>query len=169
MNPIGAMARGKLAGAVGMAAMDLFLYRRYRRDGGSQALLEWEFSGSVDDWDGAPAPAQVGKLAVERLFRTTPDPRWARTANNVVHWATGAAWGAQFGLLAAAKGPLHPAAGVAFGAAVWANSYVVLPLLKVNQPIWQYDARTLAKDLSAHVVYGVVTAETFRLLDRRRR
>jgi hypothetical protein len=34
---------------------------------------------------------------------------------------------------------------------------VTLPLAGVYQPIWRYDAKTLAKDASAHVVYGTVT------------
>lgn len=110
MTLLGTIGRGKVAGAARMAAMDLLLFRRYRRGGGSQPLLEWEFSTGLDDWDNAPAPAQVAK----------------------------------------------------------ANSCAVLPVIGVYKPIWQYDARTLAKDLSAHVVYGVVTAETFRLLNRRR-
>jgi len=40
----------------------------------------------------------------------------------------------------------------------------VLPLAKVYKPIWQYDARTLAKDLSAHLAYGIGTAAAFRVL-----
>jgi hypothetical protein len=33
-TPIGAVAGGLLAGAAGTAAMDTFLFARYRRDGG---------------------------------------------------------------------------------------------------------------------------------------
>jgi hypothetical protein len=40
---------------------------------------------------------------------------------------------------------------------VWSSDYVTLPLAGVYQPIWKYDAKTLAKDASAHVVYGMVT------------
>lgn len=160
--------RGALAGAVGMAAMDLLLYRRSRRDGKTQPLLEWEFSAGLDDWDEAPAPAQVAKLAADKLFGVQLAPRWARTANNVVHWATGVGWGAQYGLVAASRRPPPLVAGAAFGVAVCANSYVVLPLLKIYKPIWEYDGPALAKDFSAHTLYGVVTAETFRLLNRSR-
>jgi hypothetical protein len=31
-------------------------------------------------------------------------------------------------------------------------------MAKVYKPIWEYDARTLARDLGAHMVYGFVTA-----------
>jgi hypothetical protein len=37
----------------------------------------------------------------------------------------------------------------------------------VYEPIWKYDLRTLAKDLSAHLVFGVATAAAFRVLDRK--
>jgi hypothetical protein len=53
---------------------------------------------------------------------------------------------------------------LAFGASVWAASYVVLPAAKLYKPIWEYDRVTLAKDLSAHLVYGVATATALRLL-----
>ena len=35
--------------------------------------------------------------------------------------------------------------GLPFGAAVWANGYVVLPLLGVYKPIWKYDLETLCE------------------------
>jgi hypothetical protein len=43
----------------------------------------------------------------------------------------------------------------------------VLPLAKVYKPIWEYDRATLAKDYSAHVVFGVATATTYQLLSPR--
>ena len=56
--------------------------------------------------------------------------------------------------------------GPPFGAAVWANGYVVLPLFGVYKPIWKYDLETLWKDLRAHLVYGTATAAAFRVLVR---
>ena len=55
--------------------------------------------------------------------------------------------------------------GLPFGAAVWASGYAVLPQFGVYEPIWKYDVETLAKDLSAHLVFGSATAAAFRLLD----
>ena len=37
----------------------------------------------------------------------------------------------------------------------------MLPLAKVYEPIWKYDAPTLGKDLSAHLVYGLATGAAF--------
>jgi hypothetical protein len=169
LTPLGALGRGVLAGAAGTTAMDLVIYRRYRRDGGAQALLEWELSAGVEDWDGAAAPGQVGRRLVEGLFQVELAPRWARPANNVMHWAYGLAWGAQYGVVAGSLRSVGHSAGPALGSVAFATGYVVLPLAKLYKPIWEYDAQTLGKDLSAHVVYGVVTAEAFRLLTRRSR
>jgi hypothetical protein len=36
-------------------------------------------------------------------------------------------------------------------------------LAKLYKPIWEYDPKTLADDLSAHLVYGVGTATAFQL------
>ncbi len=63
--------------------------------------------------------------------------------------------GAQYGVLA---GSLRTPR-IRYGAAVrrrrLGTGYVVLPAAKLYQPIWEYDRMTLAKDLSAHLVYGL--------------
>ena len=41
---------------------------------------------------------------------------------------------------------------------------VLLPAAKLYKPIWEYDRKTLAKDLGAHLVYGLATASAFRVL-----
>jgi hypothetical protein len=41
---------------------------------------------------------------------------------------------------------------------------VILPASKRYKPIWEYDAKTLANDLSAHLVYGLGTATALQLL-----
>ncbi len=166
ITPLGALGRGVLAGAAGTVAMDLLMYRRYRAGGGAQPLGEWEFSAGLEGWDGAPAPAQVGRRLVEGLFQVKVDRRWARLTSNVMHWGYGLMWGAQYGLVAGSLRGLRPGYGLVLGPVVFGSGYVVLPLAKLYKPIWEYDRSTLAKDFTAHLAYGVVTAETFRLLRR---
>jgi uncharacterized membrane protein YagU involved in acid resistance len=89
-----------------------------------------------------------------------------RSLNNLTHWGFGLATGAGYGLLIGSR-PSRVWYGLPFGAAVWASGYVVLPVLGVYKPIWKYDLKTLAKDLSAHLVYGTATAAAFRVLDRK--
>jgi hypothetical protein len=164
--PLAALGRGLAAGTIGTAAMDIALFARYRRGGGASRFAAWESSAGVDAWDKAPAPAQVGRRLVEGLFqKQLPDAR-ARLVNNVTHWAFGILAGAQYGILAGSLRRPRVLYGVPFGAGVWAGGYVVLPAMKLYEPIWKYDLKTLADDLSAHLVYGLATAAAQQLLTR---
>jgi hypothetical protein len=133
------------------------------------ALGHWEFAGGVTSWDEASAPGQLGRKAERFVTRRPPPDRWARTTTNVVHWATGIGWGAQYGALAR-RTSRHPwARAAALGPSAWLSGYVILPLAKVYEPIWNYDARVLADDLSAHLVFGATTSAVFAALRRRAR
>ena len=164
MTPLGAVARGLIAGIVGTAAMDALLFARYRRDNGDTAFAAWEFSLAISDWSEAPAPAQVGQRIVEGLFQRAIPTSRAALVNNITHWGYGILGAVQFGVVAESLRRPRVVYGLPFGATVWAASYVVLPATKLYQPIWEYDRATLAKDLSAHLVYGVATAAALRLL-----
>ncbi len=144
--------------------MDTFLFRRYRRSGGESSFGSWEFSAGLQNWDHAPAPAQVGRRLIDGLFGTSLPPTRAALVNNVTHWAYGIAGGAQFGILAGSLGRLRVRYGLPFGTSIWAAGYVVLPVMRLYEPIWKYDRRTLAADLSAHLVYGLGTAAALQLL-----
>jgi Protein of unknown function (DUF1440) len=160
-TPAGAIVRGALAGIAGTAAMDLLLFARYKRGGGSDTFGDWEFSAGVDTWDQAPAPAQVGRRLVEGLFQRPLPDRRAALVNNITHWGYGAFAGVQYGIAAASLPEARVVYGLPFGAGVWATGYVVLPAAGLYKPIWEYDAKTLAKDLSAHLLFGFTTASVF--------
>jgi hypothetical protein len=166
MTPLGAVVRGLVAGVAGTAAMDALLFARYRKGGGETGFATWEFSSGITSWDDAPAPAQVGKRLVEGVFETKLEPDVAPLVNNITHWGYGVLGAAQYGLLAGSLRHPRVGYGLPFGAGVWAASYVVLPAAKLYKPIWDYDRVTLAKDLSAHLVYGLTTAAVFRLISR---
>lgn len=155
---------GGVAGAVGTAAMDLLQYRRYRRDGGKDSMWYWEFAGAVRKWDEASAPGHVGQKLERLVTRQTPPDDWARATTNIVHWATGIGWGLQFGALANRTSQHPRVRGLVFGPAVCLTGYMLLPLAGVYEPIWKYDAQTLAKDLVAHLVFGLSTSAAFAAL-----
>jgi hypothetical protein len=144
--------------------MDGSLYRRYRHAGGAAGFLAWESSEGLESWENAPGPALVAKRLLDGVLGRDVSPRYARSLNNLTHWGFGLANGAAYGLLLGTRRTPRVWFGAAFGAAVWASGYVVLPLLGVYKPIWKYDFETLAKDLSAHLVFGTTTAATFSLL-----
>jgi hypothetical protein len=157
------IARGVAAGAVGTLAMDAVWYARYRRGGGQSRFAEWEVTTDVDSWEQAPAPGQMGRKLLELVTgRDVPVER-APAISNTMHWAYGSSWTAVYGALLPRR-PLW--AGPAFGALVWSSDYVVLPLAGIYEPIWRYDLTTLAKDLSAHLVFGTAADAALRVLLR---
>jgi len=164
LSPLGAIVRGAIAGAAGTAAMDAAQYAQYRRGGGTQQFGAWETSEGLDDWESAPAPAKLAKRVFEGVAQRELKPGKARLANNATHWATGIGWGAAYGVLAGSLGTRRIRYGLLWGPVVWASSYALLPALGLYKPFWKYDAPTLAKDLGAHLVYGVTTAAAFRVL-----
>ena len=166
MNRRGAMARGAIAGAVGTAGMDLLLYSRYRRGGGAVRFVDWELSAGTEDWEHSATPGLVGrKLAKELLHVDLPD-RAAAATNNAVHWATGVHWGAAYAMVVPGGRPAIRS-GAALGVVACTTSYVVLPLLGLYQPPWEYEAKVLVQDYCAHLLFGALTGATFWALARR--
>ena len=157
------IARGLAAGVIGTLAMDLLWYSRYRRGGGEGAFANWEVTRDVEDWDQAPAPAQMGKKLLELVSRREVPVERAAALSYVMHWAYGTSWTAAYAALL----PRRPWwTGPAFGALVWSSDYIVLPLAGVYEPIWRYDVATLAQDLSAHLVFGTAADGALRVLGR---
>jgi uncharacterized membrane protein YagU involved in acid resistance len=142
--------------------MDLVWFVRYKRGGGESGFFDWEFSAGLDDWSKASAPGQLGKRMYEAVFQQELSPRWAALTNNLMHWSYGIAWGGIFGIVAGSAPRPRIVWGVPFTLIVWGTSYVILPLAGLYKPIWAYDLPTLAKDLGAHLVYGLGTAIAFR-------
>jgi hypothetical protein len=163
LTPLAAVAAGLLAGAVGTVGLDAVHYLKHRRAGGTQSPLAWEFA-PVDSWDTAPDPGLAARRVIEGFTQRKLSDRWAWPVSTAAHWAYGSAAAATYGVLAGSARRPHPAYGLPFGAAVWATGYVVLPEAGLYKPIWKYDARTLAWDLSAHLAYGAGTGATFWLL-----
>ena len=92
MSAFAPLRRAVIAGAVGTLAMDALWYQRYRRAGGSDSFIGWEFGGPAATFSEAGAPAQIGQALASRFDIQLPESS-ARLTNNVVHWATGVGWG----------------------------------------------------------------------------
>ncbi|MGI8757469.1 MAG: hypothetical protein ACR2MB_16755 [Acidimicrobiales bacterium] len=166
-NTTGSILRGVMAGVIGTVAMDLVWFSRYRRSGGEDGFGTWEFSSSAEGFDDAGAPAQVGKKLADAVGVDLPDDA-ADTTNNVVHWATGAQWGAAYGVATAlADGGDLPLA-LALGPVACSTAYALLGAAGIYEPIWTYDAKTLTKDYTAHMVFGLATAAAYQVLKKRK-
>jgi len=163
ITPLGAVTRGLLAGAVGTVCLDAVQYLKYRRGGGKESPLAWEFA-PVDGWEKAPAPGLVAKRLIEGFTQRKLPDRWAWLTSTVMHWSYGSLSAALYGVIVGSLRRPLPVYGIPFGCAVWINSYIVLPQAGLYDQIWEYDAKTLAWDLSGHLAYGAGTGTAFWLL-----
>lgn len=77
--------------------------------------------------------------------------RSAWLVSTIAHRGYGSAVGAAYGILTGLLPTPHPGYGVPFGTAVFANDYIALPVPGLYKPIREYDAKTLAWDLGAHL------------------
>jgi hypothetical protein len=165
LSPLAAVAAGLLAGAVGTIGLDAVQYLKYRVKGGADSPLAWEFA-PVDTWEKAPDPGQVARRVIEGFTQRKLPDRLAFPISTAMHWGYGASAGAAYGVLAGSLRRPHAAYGLPFGATVWAIGYVILPEGGLYKPIWEYDIKTLAWDLSGHLAYGAGTGVTFWLFTR---
>lgn len=163
LTPLAAVAGGLLAGVVGTVCLDTVQYLKYRRAGGTDSPLAWEFA-PVRTWEQAPDPGQVARRVIEGFTQRKLPDRWAFPVSTAMHWGYGSGAAALYGILAGSLHRPHAAYGLPFGAAVWVSGYVILPEGGLYKPIWDYDAKTLAWDLTGHLAYGAGTGVTFRLL-----
>ena len=163
MTPLAAVVAGSLAGAVGTVCLDAVHYLKYRRTGGKDSPLGWEFA-PVGSWEKAPDPGQVGKRLIEGFTQRELPDRWALPVSTFMHWSYGSGWGALYGILAGSARRPRVGYGLPLGAAVWVSGYLILPEGELYKPIWEYPAKTLATDLTAHLAYGAGTGATFWLL-----
>lgn len=155
---------GVAAGAVATAVLTASQEAVSRARGKSQLK---EQSKPPRTWADAPAPAQLAKRVSEGVFSHRVTKRQAPAAAAALHWAYGTGLGALFGLVQAKARPPSALHGVAFGTAVWAWAYVMLPALKIYEPIWRHPPGTLALDLSYHLVYGLSLAGAYEAIAER--
>jgi hypothetical protein len=146
---------------VGTLAMDLVWYTRARRGGSDARFGEWEITRDIDRWEDAPAPGRIGRKIIAAVTGDDPPVERAAAISNTMHWAYGTAWAAAYSLAFPRRAWWR---GLALGGAVFASDYITLPLAGVYKPIWRYDAATLSKDLSAHLVFGAATDGALRAL-----
>ena len=165
ITPLAAVVAGLLAGAVGTVCLDTVAYLKHRRAGGTEGPLAWEFA-PIDSWQKAPDPGQVAKREIEGFTKRELPDSSAWLISTAAHWSYGPAWGALYGILAGSLRRPRPLYGLPFGATVWITGYLILPEGGLYKPIWEYDAKTLAWDLSGHLAYGAGTGAAFWLFTK---
>jgi hypothetical protein len=118
-------------------------------------------------------PRQVTEgLAEKAGVKEHLDEGEREAATWLSHFAYGAACGALYGAVSGERLDGHPVlAGVGFGFAVWAGSYLGwLPAAGIIAPATEHPARRNALMIAAHVVWGATTGVAVeRLSDNRAR
>jgi hypothetical protein len=158
------VALGLAAGAAATGVMTAYQEAVSRARGKSQLR---EQAKEPRTWAEAPAPAQLAKRVSEGLFSRRVTKKQAPAVTAAMHWAYGTSLGALFGLVQSRARPPAALHGLAFGTAVWAWAYLMLPALKIYEPIWRYPPKTLAVDLSHHLVYGLSLAGAYAAIAER--
>ncbi len=162
-SPMRALALGIGAGVVGTALMTGWqeTVAHFRR-----RMTPKHMADGDDPWARAPAPAQVGRRFVQLATGRDVPPDRIPLFTNAVHWAFGTGMGAVYGLARNRVRATPALQGPLFGLGVWAQSYATLVPMGLYEPPWHYKPRTLAKDISYHLVYGAGTAAGYEVLRR---
>ncbi len=163
LTPLGAVARGVVAGVVGTAAMTGWQELSARlMSSGDEQDARGEQTEPPDPWEQASAPAKLAKRIGEGVFGREVSADLIPVLTHGMHWGYGTAWGGVYGLLAgSASGGAPVRRGAIFGTGVWALSYVQLVPTGLYEPPWKYAVKDMAMELSFHVVYGVGVAAAF--------
>jgi hypothetical protein len=158
-TPLGALARGLAAGALGTGAQDVFF----------RATARWK-PRPVELPPGEGKPDGQGENNVETVARRFTECMMMRgplegeakqRAGTAVHYLFGAAWGALYGLWReSGRAPVS-----AFSLTVWmVGDNFLLPLFRLSAWPQHYNAATHAYAVLAHLAYGLGTAGAYALL-----
>lgn len=156
-------ALGAASGLAGTWVMSL-VHRPIMRTGSEQTKRrEKEAQGDM------PPPLIRAAESAASVAGTSLPPDKKKPAAKVVHYGYGMLWGVAFALGARyveerfRRYPL--AAGLAFGATLWALSdEVLVPLFHFSHPPTRYPASTHAKGFAVHLVYGAATEASWRAM-----
>lgn len=167
-TPLGAIARGLVAGVGGTAAMTAWQELPAKLQGSSEDGCGGSSEPRTDEerWEQAPVPAKVGWRIVEGLLRRQVPASRIGLLTNVMHWSYGVGWGAVYGIVQGSRRRPALRTGLLFGTFVWAMSYVELVPLGLYEPPWAYGPKGLAQDLSYHLAYGAGLGATHAAVTR---
>jgi hypothetical protein len=163
-SPLGALARGTIAGLAGTAVVTAVMLVE-ERFGVPGARVS---PGDPESWEEAPAPAQVGQRVAEGVFDRPLPVASAPLVGSAVHWAYGAAWGALYGLVAETRRPPWAPAGAVLGLGVWAAGHAgLLPAAGLAPPFWRQPHSGAGFAAANHVLFGLATARVEQALAAR--
>jgi uncharacterized membrane protein YagU involved in acid resistance len=162
-TPLGALARGLAAGAVGSAVQDLF-FKATRRI--TPPTPQDVFSPPDPEQRDESALQTVARRFVTCLMRRPLSPEGKAKGGVVVHYAFGAAFGGVYGLLRETVPAMRRPAGViAFGVGAWVvGDDLILPAFRLAAGPAAYPLKTHAYAIAAHLVFGAAVAAAYEAM-----
>jgi putative membrane protein len=101
-------------------------------------------------------PAVLADRVAQRLGRGRLSTLEKLRIQNVVHYSSGAFFGATYGVLAEVFPAATAGTGTAAGIAVYATGHATaLPLLHVQEPPWRLPRAALAWEFTSHLLFGL--------------
>ncbi len=156
-SPLGALARGLIAGAIGAGAQSIF-FKLVRSPPPSRPP---EGEGKPEGDDVSALQAMAGRTVEGLMKRPLPPEAKARVAS-AIHYLFGAMWGGVYGLTRESLPAFPPPL---FGAAVWmASDNLLLPAFRLAAWPHRYGVKEHRYALGAHVAYGMATAGSYAVL-----
>jgi hypothetical protein len=166
LTPFGAIVRGLVAGAVGS-----FVQSRFFRATAGIA------PAPPPDAFVPPEPVQRSEAATETVARRWVDYLMQRgplssedksIAGQVVRYAFGAGWGADYAVARETIASVgSPRGALAFGTGVWlVSDNLILPAFRLAAWPRAYPVKNHAYALAAHLAYGLSVAATYEILRR---
>ncbi|MFT3775229.1 MAG: hypothetical protein QM820_58520 [Minicystis sp.] len=162
-TPLGALARGLAAGAVGSAVQDLFFRATHSI---APRTPKNVFSPPERDQIEETATQTIARRAVQYLLQRSLSPEGKARGATIVHYAFGASLGGAYGLLRESLPATRTPAGVlAYSVGAWVvGDDLVIPLFRLGAWPNAYPLKTHAYAIAAHVVFGAATAATYEAL-----
>lgn len=160
-SPLGALARGLAAGAVGSLAQSLFFKLTKQWAPTPTRLPAGVAKPEPEAKDESGLETVARRLTTGMMQRGPLDPVAKGNVGNGIHYAFGAVWGGLYGLWRES----FRASSLGFGALVWmASDNLLLPLFRVSAWPNRYSLKEHHYALQAHLVYGLSTAAAYALL-----
>lgn len=155
------LAKGALAGALGVWALDRITWSMWNRE--DPKALAREAAARPLGLDPAHVVAhRLGRLAGRRM-----QPKQPSAPGLAVHYSLGIVPGALYGALRNRSRSISAGGGVLFGLGLFLlQDELVNRVLGLSGPAKRYPWQAHARGLIGHAVYGVTTDGVLRLLDR---
>jgi putative membrane protein len=171
------LAAGTIGGLVASWVMEEFQYAWVKV---SRSMKQLQQNGSDDsssanhaeqsqsgDEEQEPATVKAAEMVSEKIFGHQLAKDEKVMAGDAVHYATGAASAAIYGMTAELVPEVTVGAGLPFGAAVWlVVDEAAVPLLGLSKGPTEYPPSTHIYALASHFVYGLTTEVVRRALRR---